>query len=85
MSDLVSYIVKGIVTNPEAVSVEETNEASNVNLLLTVDPQDMGIVIGKGGQTIKSIRKILTIRAMADNVRVNLQLNEPQESVKAEE
>lgn len=36
----------------------------------------MGIVIGRSGQTIKAIRKLLTVRAMADNVRVNLMLNE---------
>ena len=41
----------------------------------------MGLVIGKGGQTIHAIRKILTVRAIAENVRVNLQLNEPETPV----
>lgn len=76
MIDLVEYIVKQIVTNPEAVRVEEDSQDGNVNLLLHIDPMDFGIVIGKKGQTIKAIRKILTVRAMADNVRVNLQLVE---------
>lgn len=77
MKDLVIYIVTNIVTKPESVSVEETNDAGNINLILTVDPTDMGIVIGKNGQTIRSIRKLLTVRAIAENVRVNLQLSEP--------
>lgn len=77
MSDLVLYIVKSLVNNPDAVSVEEYNEGGQVNLLLTVDPADMGLVIGKNGQTIKAIRKVLIVKAMADNVRVNLQLSEP--------
>lgn len=77
MQDLLKYIVTNIVTNPDAVVVEEQNIDGDVNLILTVDPADMGIVIGKGGQTIRSIRKLLTVRAIVENVRVNLQLNDP--------
>ena len=76
MKDLVEYIVKQLVTNPDDVVVDEQNEPGMVNLILTVSPQDMGIVIGKNGQTIKAIRKVLTVRAIADNVRINLQLTE---------
>ena len=82
MKDLLSFIVKSIVTKPEALNIEEDNQEGTVNLTLTVDPSDMGLIIGKGGQTIKSIRKLLIVRAMAENVRVNLQLTEPNISVK---
>ncbi len=85
MKDLLNYIVTSIVTKPEAVLIDEENDNGNVNLYLTVDPTDMGIVIGKGGQTIRSIRKLLTVRAIAENVRVNLQLNDPQAPVAGEE
>ena len=84
MKDLLSFIVKSIVTKPEALNIEEDNQEGTVNLTLTVDPSDMGLIIGKGGQTIKSIRKLLIVRAMAENVRVNLQLTEPNISVKGE-
>lgn len=77
MKDLIEYIVKQLVTKPEAVTVEEDRQDSVVNLLLTVDPEDMGIVIGKAGQTIKAIRRLLGVKAMEENVRVNLQVNEP--------
>lgn len=77
MKDLVDYIVKKIVTNPDAVLVEEKEDAGEINLLLKVDPSDMGLVIGKGGQMIKAIRRLLTVRAMNESVRVNLQLDEP--------
>lgn len=76
MKDLVEYIVKQLVTNPDAVSVEETTDGTSVNLLLKVDNADMGIVIGKSGQTIKSIRKLLLVKAISDGVRVNLQLHD---------
>lgn len=76
MKDLLEFIVTNLVSKPEAVSIDEQNDGSNVNLILTVDPSDMGMVIGKGGQTIRAIRKLLTVRAIAENVRVTLQLAE---------
>lgn len=80
MKDLLDYIVKNLVTKPKEIAIEEQIENGNINLTLSVDPSDMGIIIGKSGQTIRAIRKLLTVRAIAENVRVNLQLNEPVES-----
>lgn len=78
MRDLLEYVVNNLVSKPEAVVIDEQREDGTINLILSVDPQDMGLVIGKGGQTIKALRKLLAVRAMAENVRVNLQLNEPE-------
>ena len=78
MKDLLNFIIISLVTKPEAVFVDEQTVDGNVNLILTVDPSDMGLIIGKGGQTIRAIRKLLTVRAIAENVRVNLQLTEPE-------
>lgn len=83
MKELLNYIVTSLVSKPEAVSIDESIEEGNVNLNLTVDPTDMGLIIGKGGATIRAIRKLLTVRAIAENVRINLQLvevNPPQET-----
>jgi len=77
MKDLLEYIVTNLVSKPEAVKIEEQRSNGEINLNLTVDPSDMGLVIGKGGQTIRAIRKLLTVRAIAEQVRVNLQLVEP--------
>ncbi len=77
MKELVEYIVKQIVIHPDDVAVEEVNDNGLLNLTLTVNSEDMGIVIGKSGQTIKSIRKLLISKAIVDNVRVNLALSEP--------
>lgn len=78
MKDLLDYIVKNLVTKPEAVKIEQSGQNGEVNLLLTVDPSDMGLIIGKNGQTIHAIRRLLTVRAIAEQVRVNLQLAEPE-------
>lgn len=78
MKDLVIYIVKQLVTQPDAVSIEEGQDEGGMVLHLTVAPEDMGIVIGKSGQTIKSLRKILSVRAMNEGVRVYLHLVDGQ-------
>lgn len=74
MKDIVEFIVKQFVSKPEAVEVTEEVQDGYVQLSLKVDPEDMGLTIGKSGQTIKAIRRILTIKAVSDNVRVNLEL-----------
>lgn len=79
MKDLLNYIVTSLVSKPDAVSIDEQSNEGEVNLTLTVDPSDMGLAIGKTGKTIRAIRKLLTVRAIAENVRINLQLSEPSE------
>lgn len=74
MKDIVEYIVKQFVSNPDGVEVNEEMQDGFINISLKVDPADMGLVIGKSGQTIKAIRRLLTVKAIADNVRVNLEL-----------
>lgn len=74
MKDIVEFIVKQFVSNPDAVEVTEEEQDGYLRIMLKVDPADMGLTIGKSGQTIKAIRRLLTIKAIADNVRVNLEL-----------
>lgn len=84
MKDLLDFIVTQLVTKPEAVLIDEQKEESGLTLNLTVDPSDMGLIIGKSGQTIRAIRKLLTVRAIAENIRVNLQLTEPAGGARVE-
>lgn len=85
MKDIVEYLVKQFVTNPDAVEVNEEMQADGyVNITLKVAPEDMGLTIGKSGQTIKAIRRLLTIKAIAENVRVNLQLLDSGEKPQSE-
>lgn len=57
--DFVQYVVKALVTNPEAVSLRRVSDDRGEYLELTVDPSDMGKVIGKAGATAKSLRTLL--------------------------
>lgn len=78
MDELVLYIVKNLVSKPDDVKLETKDEEGMTSLSLSVAPDDMGMVIGKAGQTIRAIRKLLVSRAIAENrnLRVNLNLQE---------
>lgn len=75
MKDLLEYIVKSLVSKPEEVNVEEEAQENIINFNLSVNPEDMGMVIGKSGQTIKAIRRILVTRAMAENSKLRVTVN----------
>lgn len=76
----VEYIVKGIVNNPEDVRTERTIDERGVLITLHINPEDMGYVIGRSGQTARSIRTLLKIVGAKENARVNLKIHEPEGS-----
>jgi len=80
--EFVEYIVRGIVNHPEDVKVERTVDEMGVLLTLHVNPEDMGYVIGRQGQTARSIRTLLKIVGAKSNARVNLKIYEPEGSRK---
>ena len=77
---LLDYIVKALVDHPEDVKIERKVDEMGVLLTLSVNPEDMGKIIGKSGNTAKSIRTLLRIVGMKDNARVNLKIDEPEGS-----
>lgn len=76
--EFLEYVVKSIVGKPEAVKTERIIDERGVLLTLDVDPSDMGYVIGRQGQTARSIRTLLKIVGAKENARVNLKINEPE-------
>ncbi|MFH0821042.1 MAG: KH domain-containing protein [Candidatus Peregrinibacteria bacterium] len=76
--DFVEYVVKSIVSKPEKVTVTRTVDDMGVLLTLQVAKEDMGKVIGKGGQTAKSIRILLRVIGSKSNARVNMKIVEPE-------
>ncbi len=75
MKDLVLYIVKAIVENPDAVTVEET-VLPDGKIILTIHtaPSDTGLVIGKMGKTINSIRSLVKIKAIKEGKFVDVKV-----------
>ncbi len=78
------YVVKTLVDNPNDVVIDRTVDEMGVLISLTVNPADMGKIIGRMGNTAKAIRTLLRIIGMKNNARVNLKINEPEGSTKGE-
>ncbi len=90
MKELLEYIVKSIVNNPEEVSISERESVDFPGLtILTINAaeDDIGIIIGKRGRTINAIRDIISINAIRSKkrVRVNLEENKGEEKQVKEE
>ena len=78
------YVVKNLVDNPDDVKIDRTVDEMGVLLTLTVNPEDMGKIIGRQGNTAKSIRVLLRVVGMKNNARVNLKVNEPEGGKRSE-
>lgn len=77
------YVVKALVDNPNDVKIERTVDEMGVLVKLSVNPTDMGKIIGRQGNTAKAIRTLLRVIGMKNNARVNLKINEPEGGTKA--
>ena len=69
-------IVKSIVESPDEVTVieESSDDENNVKLVLSVAPDDMGMVIGKRGKVAKAIRTVMKAAATSCGKKVNVEI-----------
>ena len=74
MKDLLLYMAKNLVDNPDAVSVTEISDEDGLVLELRVAPEDMGKVIGRQGRIAKEIRTIIKTVAQRDGVKVAVEI-----------
>lgn len=70
----IEYIVKSLVGKPDAVQIERRIDEKGVLLELTVDPEDLGRVIGKRGATAQSLRTLLRALGTKNDARYNLKI-----------
>src|ERR1700690_877987 len=75
-------LIKALVDYPNDVKIKRTVDEMGVLLTLDVNAADMGKIIGREGNTAKSIRTLLRIVGMKNNSRVNLKINEPVDGLK---
>lgn len=76
----VEMIVKAIVAHPDDVRTERTVDERGVLITLHVNPEDMGYVIGRQGQTARAVRTLAKVIGAKNNARVNLKIVEPEGS-----
>ena len=74
MRELVEYIARSLVEDPERVSVEEHESEKGTVVHLRVAPEDRGRVIGRQGRTARSIRTLLAAAASRSGTRVMLEI-----------
>jgi uncharacterized protein len=75
MKDLLEYMARGLVEHPDAVHVSEVREDDGTTVLeLSVDEDDYGSVIGRGGRTANALRTVIKAAAVRDGRRVFLDI-----------
>jgi predicted RNA-binding protein YlqC (UPF0109 family) len=74
MKELLEYLARELVDNPDAVQVTESQDDRGVLLQLHVDPEDMGKVIGRGGRIARAIRQVVKAAAIRDGVFVHVDI-----------
>jgi predicted RNA-binding protein YlqC (UPF0109 family) len=74
MKDLLLYIARNLVENPDAVTVTEIQKGEELTLELRVAPDDMGKVIGRQGRIAKEIRTLIRSYAQRTGQKVSVDI-----------
>lgn len=74
MKELLLYVAKNLVDNPDSVSVNEVERENETVLELRVAPDDMGKVIGRQGRIAKEIRALLRAAGVRENKRISVDI-----------
>ncbi len=75
MKEMVEYIARALVSNPDAVEVTEEVRGNRVYITLRVDDEDKGRIIGREGRVAQSIRSVLRVAAVKSDQRIDLQID----------
>jgi hypothetical protein len=74
MKELLTYIVKNLVNDPDAITITETEQDDSVVYELRVAPEDMGRVIGRHGRIAKEIRTLMKATGNRENKKVSVEI-----------
>jgi predicted RNA-binding protein YlqC (UPF0109 family) len=74
LEDLLLFLARSLVDEPEKVEVSGQETESRVDLTLHVAQKDMGKVIGRGGRIVKAIRTVMKASSVKANKRVNVEI-----------
>ncbi len=77
------YVLESIVDDRDALVIESKVDELGVLLTVRVSDNDMGKLIGKGGQTVKALRTLIRLLGSAGTQRINLKILEPEGSLAA--
>ncbi len=80
--EFLEYVVRSLVDHPDDVKTERKVDEMGVLITLSVHAEDMGQIIGRSGDTARSIRSLLRIVGSKNDARVNLKISEPEGSTR---
>ena len=81
MKQLVTFLATSLVDDPSSVRVDETRTDKKLHYGVSVNPADLGKIIGKKGRTVKAMRVLLSALASMRNLQVTLEVLEPETPV----
>ncbi len=76
--EFLEFLIKALVDHPEDVKVDRRVDEMGVLLSLKLNPEDMGQIIGRAGNTARAIRSLVRIVGLKNHARVNLKIEEPE-------
>lgn len=76
--EILETIVKNLVNNPDDVRITRSLDELGVLLKIKVNPQDMGLLIGRKGEMIKAIKTIMKAIGIKNHARLNIKVEEPE-------
>lgn len=76
MKNFVEYLLVRLIDHPDDLQVTEEETSEGLKVLVSVNPEDMGRVIGKGGKVIKAVRKLVQVKAARDGIFVRVEIVE---------
>jgi predicted RNA-binding protein YlqC (UPF0109 family) len=76
MEEFIKYVLSKIVSNPDQVQIEREESNGEIYFFIILPEEDRGVVIGKEGKNIKSIRNLISILAKKENKRVYIKIRD---------
>ena len=76
MIELIKFIVETFAENKEAIVYDVAEDGRNVTITVTLDPSDMGKVIGRQGKIAKALRTLVRAGALKENKKYNIEIRE---------
>jgi len=76
MKEFLEFLIQSIVNYPQEVAVQEKEVADVVSLTVKANPEDIKVIIGREGKTIKAIRNLLWVIATKQGKKINIVVGE---------
>ncbi len=75
--EFLKFVLGNIIAYPDELVVDRTTDEMGVLMIIKVNPEDMGKIIGREGNTAKAIRTLMRVVGMKKNARINVKILEP--------